>query len=176
MLLPTHKSHHKLNNQQTVHDSHHIAALVHICSMGQQHINDLVVVFRGSKMQGGQAVMDPFVDGGALVMQEGSEGPQLAPGGGIVVGHVGVLVLSLGVSSSGQKRSHNLLHIAMYVLSALCVLSYACMWMYGLLQTACWPMEFVHLFSGVYVLQLVLVQQHDWQPAKQKTGLYHDSI
>ena len=107
-----------------MHESHHIAALVHISSMGQQHINDLVVVFRGGQVQGSQAIMDPFIDGGALVTQEGSQSPQLALGGGIMVGHVGVLVLSLGVSSSRQKRSHNLLHIPMY--STLSVL----IWMY----------------------------------------------
>lgn len=83
--------------------------------MSQQDLNDQVVVFRGGQVQRSEAIMDPFIDGSALVTQEGSEGTQLAPGGSIVVGHVGVLVLGLGVSSSGQQRSHNLLHMPMCV-------------------------------------------------------------
>lgn len=80
--------------------SHHIAALVHISSVSQQDLNDLVVVFRGCQVQGSEAIMHPFINGSALVTQQGSEGTQLAPSGGIMVGHVGILVLGLGVSST----------------------------------------------------------------------------
>lgn len=93
-----------------MHESHHIAALVHISAMSQQDFNDQVVVFRGGQVQRSVAIMNAFINGSALVTQQGSEGTQLAPGGGIVVGHVGILVLGFGVSSSGQQRSHNLLH------------------------------------------------------------------
>ena len=79
--------------------------------MGQQDLDDLVVIFRGGQVQGSEAVMDPLVQGGALVLQQGPQGAQHALARSIMVRHVRVLVLRLGVSSSGQKRSHNVLQL-----------------------------------------------------------------
>lgn len=62
-------------------------------------------------MQGGQAIMNPFIDGGALVLEDSPQSPEHALAGSIVMRHVGILVLCLWVCAPEQKCGDNVLQV-----------------------------------------------------------------